>query len=92
MIQLLFTLIFLEAMMIALLLFKTPLRKLVIMGLDLLKRDRGPFMARTLNMFKIQKCEIEEGVAVNPTDQVLMADHILQATVSFVDFFSKFLI
>nr|KYP46220.1 hypothetical protein KK1_032213 [Cajanus cajan] len=29
------------------------------------------------NMFKIQKREIEEGVVVNPTDQVLMANHLL---------------
>lgn len=79
--------------MIALLLFKTPLRKLVIMGLDRLKRGRGPLMVKSVagtlflvllssvySMFKIQKREIQEGAAVNPTDQVLMANHLLQAT------------
>uniref|UniRef100_F6H7H5 Endoplasmic reticulum transmembrane protein n=1 Tax=Vitis vinifera TaxID=29760 RepID=F6H7H5_VITVI len=41
MIQLLFTVIFAEMAMIMVLLFKTPLRKLVIMGLDRVKRGRG---------------------------------------------------
>lgn len=79
--------------MIALLLFKTPLRKLVIMGLDRLKRGRGPLMVKTVagtvmvvlsssvySMVKIQNREIEEGAVVNPTDQVLMAKHLLEAT------------
>ncbi|KAG4945931.1 hypothetical protein AAZX31_15G105100 [Glycine max] len=93
MIQLLFTVIFSEASMIALLLFKTPLRKLVIMGLDRLKRGRGPLMVKTVagtvlvvllssvySMLKIQKRGIQEGAVVNPTDQVLMAKHLLEAT------------
>ncbi|ESW19703.1 hypothetical protein PHAVU_006G148100 [Phaseolus vulgaris] len=93
MIHLLFTLIFSEAGMIALLLFKTPLRKLVIMGLDRLKRGRGPLIVKTVagtilvvllssvySMIKIQKHEIEDGGSVNPTDQVLMAKHLLEAT------------
>lgn len=79
--------------MIALLLFKTPLRKLVIMGLDRLKRGRGPLIVKTVagtilvvllssvySMIKIQKHEIEDGGSVNPTDQVLMAKHLLEAT------------
>ena len=79
--------------MIVLLLFKTPLRKLVIMGLDRLKRGRGPLMVRTVagtlvvvlsssiySMFTIQKRGIEDAGAVNPTDQVLMAKHLLEAT------------
>ncbi|KAG5011437.1 hypothetical protein JHK82_023634 [Glycine max] len=93
MIQLLFTVIFSETAMIALLLFKTPLRKLVIMGLDRLKRGRGPLMVKTVagtvlvvffssvySMVNIQKRGIEEGAVVNPTDQVLMAKHLLEAT------------
>ncbi|KAK7303327.1 hypothetical protein RJT34_14230 [Clitoria ternatea] len=93
MIQLLFTVIFSEAAMILLLLFKTPLRKLVIMGLDRLKRGRGPVMVKTVSgtlvvvllsslysMIKIQNRGIEEGAVVNPTDQVLMAKHLLEAT------------
>jgi len=79
--------------MIALLLFKTPLRKLMIMGLDRLKRGRGPLMVKTVagtvlvvllssvySMVKIQQREIEDGGAINPTDQVLMAKHLLEAT------------
>jgi B-cell receptor-associated protein 31 len=93
MIQLLFTVIFTEATMIALLLFKTPLRKLVIMALDRLKRGRGPLMVKTVagtlvivlsssvySMINIQKRGIEDAAAVNPTDQVLMAKHLLEAT------------
>ncbi|WVY95546.1 hypothetical protein V8G54_034634 [Vigna mungo] len=93
MIQLLFMLIFSEGAMIALLLFKTPLRKLVIMGLDRLKRGRGPLVVKTVagtilvvlsssvySMVNIQKHEIEDGGAINPTDQVLMAKHLLETT------------
>lgn len=93
MIQLLYTVIFTEATMIALLLFKTPLRKLVIMALDRLKRGRGPLMVKTVagtlvivlsssvySMINIQKRGIEDAAAVNPTDQVLMAKHLLEAT------------
>ena len=92
MIQLLFTVIFSEMALIMVLLFKTPLRKLVIMGLDRVKRGRGPIMVRTVagtvlvvlissvySMMKIQKRGIDDGV-VNPTDQVLMAKHLLEAS------------
>ena len=92
MIQLLFTVIFAEMALIMVLLFKTPLRKLVIMGLDRVKRGRGPIMVRTVagtvlvvlissvySMMKIQKRGIDDGV-VNPTDQVLMAKHLLEAS------------
>ncbi|KAK7859907.1 uncharacterized protein LOC112013808 [Quercus suber] len=90
--QLLFTVILSEMALILVLLFKTPLRKLVIMGLDRVKRGRGPIMVKTVgatvfvvllssvySMTKIQKRWIDEG-AVNPTDQVLMAKHLLEAT------------
>ncbi|KAJ9689687.1 hypothetical protein PVL29_012397 [Vitis rotundifolia] len=92
MIQLLFTVIFAEMAVIMVLLFKTPLRKLVIMGLDRVKRGRGPFMVKTVagtvlvvlissvySMIKIQKRGIDDGV-VNPTDQVLMAKHLLETS------------
>ncbi|CAI0550803.1 unnamed protein product [Linum tenue] len=74
------------------LLFKTPLRKLVIMALDRLKRGRGPVMVKTVagtifivllsslySMVKIQNRSIEAG-APNPTDQVLMSRHLLEAS------------
>ncbi|CAL0301147.1 unnamed protein product [Lupinus luteus] len=93
MIQLLFMVIAMEASMVVVLLFKTPLRKLVIMGLDRLKRGRGPLMVKSVagtlvvvlsssvySMVKIKNHGIDDGGSVNPTDQVLMAKHLLQAT------------
>lgn len=90
--QLLFAVVFSEMILIMVTLFKSPLRKLVIVGLDQLKRGRGPVMVKTVagtvfvvfmssaySMTKIQKRRIDEG-ALNPTDQVLMAKHILEAT------------
>lgn len=63
------------------------------MGLDRLKRGRGPLVVKTVagtilvvlsssvySMVNIQKREIEDGGAINPTDQVLMAKHLLEAT------------
>ncbi|CAL0309090.1 unnamed protein product [Lupinus luteus] len=93
MIQLLFMMIAMEVSMVAVLLFKTPLRKLVIMGLDRLKRGRGPLMVKSVtgtlsvvlfssvySMVKINNRGFEDGGSVNPTDQVLMAKHLLEAT------------
>ncbi|KAL9384233.1 hypothetical protein Peur_024556 [Populus x canadensis] len=93
MIQLLFTVIFSEMAMILLFVFKTPLRKLLIMSLDRVKRGRGPVMVKTVagtvfvvlmssvySMVKIQKRWIDDGGAFNPTDQVLLAKHLLEAT------------
>ncbi|KAI9128463.1 hypothetical protein K1719_001456 [Acacia pycnantha] len=87
-----FTAILSEAVTIMLLLFKTPLRKLLIMSLDRVKRGRGPIVMKTLggtvlvmlfstvySILKIQKRRIQDG-AVNHTDQVLMAKHLLEAT------------
>ncbi|KAK8914131.1 hypothetical protein KSP39_PZI023963 [Platanthera zijinensis] len=48
MIQLLFTLLGAEVGVVIVLMFKTPLRKLVIMALDRLKRGRGPAMVKTV--------------------------------------------
>ncbi|EEF43834.1 uncharacterized protein LOC8277995 [Ricinus communis] len=92
MIQLLFTGIFSEMALILILVFKTPFRKLVLMGLDRVKRGSGPIIVKTVagtilvvlissvySMMKIQKRGIDEGF-VNPTDQVLMAKHLLEAT------------
>ncbi|KAJ6397159.1 hypothetical protein OIU77_022075 [Salix suchowensis] len=79
--------------MILLFVFKSPLRKLLIMSLDRIKRGRGPVMVKTVagtvflvlmssvySMVKIQKRGIDVGGVVNPTDQVLMAKHLLEAT------------
>lgn len=90
--QLLFSVIFSEMAVIMVLSFKTPFRKLVIMSLDRVKRGRGPVMVKTVagtvsvvlassiySMMKIKKRWIDEG-AMNPTDQVLMAKHLLEST------------
>ncbi|KAL6990755.1 hypothetical protein U1Q18_008876 [Sarracenia purpurea var. burkii] len=91
-IQLLFTLIFTEMALIVIFVFKTPLRKLVIMGIDRVKRGQGPIIVKTVGgtMFvvmmssaysamTIQKRWIEDG-ELNPTEQILMANNLLEAS------------
>ncbi|MQM04033.1 hypothetical protein Taro_036823 [Colocasia esculenta] len=95
MIQLLFTVVGAEAGVVVLLLVKTPLRRLVLLGLDRVKRGRGPVAVRTVgatvfvvfmsslySMAKIQRrAGGEEGlVGLNPTDQVLRSRHLLEAS------------
>ncbi|XP_057471254.1 uncharacterized protein LOC130760078 [Actinidia eriantha] len=92
MIPVLFTLIFAEMALIVIFVFKTPLRKLVIMGLDRLKRGHGPIVVKTVagtvfvvmissvhSIMKIQKRWIDEG-DLNPTDQVLLSKQLLEAS------------
>ncbi|XP_065879721.1 uncharacterized protein [Euphorbia lathyris] len=93
MIQLLYTLIFSEMALILILSFKTPLRKLVLMALDRVKRGHGPVMVKTVagtifvvllsnvhSMTKIQNSPMIEEGSVNPTDMVLMGKLLLEAT------------
>ncbi|TMW86996.1 hypothetical protein EJD97_020579 [Solanum chilense] len=93
MIQVLFTVIFAEMAVILLLIFKTPLRKLIIMGLDRVKRGRGPIVVKTTggtifvvmlssiySVVSIHKRWIDEDGNVTPTDQILMAQHLLEAS------------
>lgn len=92
MIQLLFTLLASEVAVVFLLLFKTPFRKLAVLGLDRVKRGRGPVMAKTVagtifivlgssvySMSKIRERSSEIG-SLTPTDQVLMSRHLLEAS------------
>ncbi|XP_014519602.1 B-cell receptor-associated protein 31 [Vigna radiata var. radiata] len=92
MLQLLYTAIFSEMLLILTLVFKTPLRKLVIISLDRVKRGRGPIVVSTVgatlvvvlssslySMAKIQQRILEAGI-LNPTDQVLMSKHMLEAS------------
>ncbi|XP_059444888.1 uncharacterized protein LOC132176641 [Corylus avellana] len=92
MIQLLFTLVLAEMALILTLLFGTPLRKLVMMGLDRSKQGRGPLVAKTVaatmmvlfsstvySVVKIQKRSTEAGM-INPTDEVLLAHRRLEAS------------
>ncbi|KAL1307473.1 hypothetical protein HN51_049396 [Arachis hypogaea] len=93
MIHLLFALVMIEMAFILILSFANPIRKLVIKGLDLLKQGRGPLVTKTVatTMFvvfgstiytitKIQKRSSESGGLINPTDEVLMAHRLLEAS------------
>ncbi|KAM1793344.1 hypothetical protein ACFX12_037094 [Malus domestica] len=93
MIQLLFVVILLEMVMILAFLFKTPFRKLVILGLDQIKRGRGPVVVATVaatvfvvlmtnvyGIVKIRASRIDKAAVLSPTDQVLMIKHLLDAT------------
>ncbi|XP_020087718.1 B-cell receptor-associated protein 31-like [Ananas comosus] len=92
MIQLLFTVLGAEVGVVLVLLFRTPLRKLAILGLDRLKRGRGPVMVKTVaatvavvlssslySMLKIRSRSAELG-SLTPTDQVLFSRHLLEAS------------
>ncbi|GAB2301071.1 hypothetical protein Dimus_035107 [Dionaea muscipula] len=92
MLQLLFAVILTQAVLIMSLLFKTPVRKLVIASLDRVKRGRGPIVVKTVagtvsvvlvatlyGVVNIQRRWIEDG-DVNPTDQVLLAKNLLEAS------------
>ncbi|XP_061350631.1 uncharacterized protein LOC133295792 [Gastrolobium bilobum] len=101
MLQLLYAVIFGEMLMIVSFLFKTPLRKLVIVLLGRVKRGRGPVVVKTVaatllvvlassfyTIIKIKGRTLELGI-VNPTDQVLMSKHMLEASLlGFVLFLS----
>nr|GMD08955.1 B-cell receptor-associated protein 31-like [Ipomoea batatas] len=80
--------------LIVIFVFKTPLRKLVILGLDRVKRGRGPIVLKTVagtvfvvmlstiyNVISIRNRWIEdEGGDITPTDQILLAQHLLEAS------------
>lgn len=92
MIQLLFQLVFIEMGLILALVFGTPIRGLLIKALDLVKQGRGTIVAKTVagtvsvvfisslfSVIKIQKRSMETG-SVNPTEEVLLAYHLLEAS------------
>lgn len=92
MIQLLFVLLLAEVLAVAALLFRTPLRSLFFLGLDRLKRGRGPLVVRTVaatglvllgsslnSMTKIRaRSAAEEGGFLTPSDQVLLSLRLLE--------------
>ncbi|XVE84957.1 hypothetical protein DITRI_Ditri17bG0053500 [Diplodiscus trichospermus] len=92
MIQLLYSVIVVQVGLIMILLFKNPFRKLLLMSLDRVKRGRGPVVLKTVaatimvvlassfySMVKIQR-RTKDAAALNPTDQVLMSKHMLEAS------------
>ncbi|CAI8583036.1 unnamed protein product [Vicia faba] len=102
MLQLLYAVIFAEMLMITSFLFKTPLRKLVIMALNTAKRGRGPVVVKTItvmlavmlasalySIYKIRCRYMGSVTIIDPTDQVLLSNHLLQASLlGFVLFLS----
>ncbi|MED6144105.1 hypothetical protein PIB30_012463 [Stylosanthes scabra] len=104
MIELLFLLIFWEALVIVILLFNTPFLELLILTLDRLKRERWPLILKTAAatlvvlllsgvyaIINIQK-HAEGHAHLNPTDQLLMANHLLQTTLIGVVLFLALII
>jgi len=92
MLQLLYAVVFAQMFVIVSFLFKTPARKLVIVTLDRVKRGRGPVVVKTVaatllvvlasslySIAKIQRRSLDAPV-VNPTDQVLLSKHTLEAS------------
>lgn len=94
MIQLLFTVIFVEAVVVILLLFSTPLRRLLLSALNQVKRGRGPIIVKTISgtilvvllssvynsvMIK-RRGKSDEAADLSPTDQVLFAKHLLESS------------
>ncbi|KAK6229745.1 hypothetical protein QQP08_022028 [Theobroma cacao] len=92
MFHLLFILVSAEMALVLVLLFSSPLRNLVIKVLDKIKDGRGPVISKTVagtlfvvfisisyNAIEIQKRALEGGV-INPTDEVLLANRILEAS------------
>ncbi|KAI9072989.1 hypothetical protein K1719_044687 [Acacia pycnantha] len=82
-----------EMTVVMMLLFKTPLRQVVIVCLDWMKQGRGPVIVKTVdgtllvllasslyNVFTIHQRTMNEATAVNPTDQFLMYKHLLEAS------------
>ncbi|CAI9099275.1 OLC1v1036063C1 [Oldenlandia corymbosa var. corymbosa] len=91
MIQPFLALVSVEVFFTLTLLFRTPLRKPMVMLLDRMKRGQGPVVAKTVaatlfmilvsilyNIMKVQKRSAESG-HINPPDQILLLNHILEA-------------
>lgn len=102
MIQLLFMLMFGEMAGILLLLFRTPLRKLLIMGLDRVKRGRAPLVVKSVaatvfvmmmyTVYTIREIQSRPMEALNPTDHVLLANYMLEASLMGFSLFLSFMI
>ncbi|KAK9706393.1 hypothetical protein RND81_07G121300 [Saponaria officinalis] len=96
MINLLFSVILAETTTIMFLLFNSPLRKLIISGIDMAKRGRGPIVVKTVastilvvlsssiySVFKFtRKTDVDDAAPpdLNPTEQVLFAKHLLESS------------
>ncbi|XVE50690.1 hypothetical protein DITRI_Ditri01bG0183400 [Diplodiscus trichospermus] len=92
MIHLLFMLVSAEMALVLILLFNNPLRNLVIKVLNKMKEGKGPVISKTVaatlfvvfisitySAVEIQK-RLWEGGVLNSTDELLMANRILEAS------------
>ncbi|KAK9049496.1 hypothetical protein SSX86_031534 [Deinandra increscens subsp. villosa] len=89
---LLFMVLAMEIGVIIIMLFNSPLRNLIVTGLDRLKQGRGLVTSRTIaatfftvfvfNIYDISKTKkrVTEVGTTNPTDQVLLANRVLEAS------------
>lgn len=100
MIQLLFTLMLSEMASIMLLLFRNPLRKLLIMGIDRAKRGRAPLVVKSVAatvfvimmyyVYAVRDIQTRPLESLNPTDQILLANYMLQASLMGTPLFLSF--
>lgn len=98
MIYLFYSVLLVEMSTILLLLFKTPLRKVLIIGLDRAKRGRAPLVVKSVGttvfiimMYNVYSVTEIQGRTVetvaNPTDQILLAYHMLEASLMGILFY-----
>ncbi|KAL4581341.1 hypothetical protein LXL04_017555 [Taraxacum kok-saghyz] len=90
MISVLYTLLSVEMTTILLLLFKTPLRELILIGLDQLKRGRAPLIVKTVGatvftimmyqIYNISDTRSRPADTIGPTDQILLGYRMLEAS------------
>lgn len=102
MIQLLFSLMLSEMASIMLLLFRNPLRKLLIMGIDRAKRGRAPLVVKSVAatvfvimiyyVYAVREIQTRPIESLNPTDQILLANYLLQASLMGFSLFLSFMI
>lgn len=88
--QLLFSLVLSEMASIMLLLFRNPLRKLLIMGIDRAKRGRAPLVVKSVAatvfvimmyyVYAVREMQSRPVESLNPTDQILLANYMLQGS------------
>ncbi|WOH05743.1 hypothetical protein DCAR_0625163 [Daucus carota subsp. sativus] len=100
--QLLFSLVLSEMASIMLLLFRNPLRKLLIMGIDRAKRGRAPLVVKSVAatvfvimmyyVYAVREMQSRPVESLNPTDQILLANYMLQASLMGFSLFLSFMI
>lgn len=90
MIYVFFMVLFAEMAMILLLMFKTPLRKLLIFALDRMKRGRAPLVVKSVGatvftimiyqIYNVSYMRSRPGDTIGPTDQIILAYQMLEAS------------